>query len=307
MGTFKDREAKFYIAVGARSIGKTYISIKLMKQILGGNTQTGAKPRKGLIFDFNDEFKEFKAIECTIENICLFVKQPTVEIRRITPKKAGRIKTTEDFSEDLKIILQYYMNGVLVLEDLNLIVGDTIPKNIIGALSTIRHRDVDVITHFQSIAKFSNPKFKALKNILRLHKASDSSNRNTVMKNLGEDYPKVRIAEIILNNRYMFGIRKMQELEAKGLEEGCEEWEKADKKFRRFYLYVDFDKQKIYGNFSRQEFENALAMYFQEEKRNEIDPLLKLLDLKTGKPLFNFQTAIKEKMVEYSMIYGNPK
>jgi|GEM_PF-1474964 len=302
-----EREAKFSIAVGCKGIGKSFTSIQLMKKIAQGDIQRGVKPRKVLILDVNDEFREFKPIDCTIENICVFVKQPIVEVRRITPKKGGRIKTMADFKQDLNIILQYYMNGLLVLEDLTLIVGDSVMASMVGALSTIRHKDVDVITHFQSIAKFANPKFKALKNVLRLHKANDSSNRSRVKKNLGEDYPKVRIAEIIVNNRYMFGIRKMQELEAKGFGKGHKDWDNADVKFRRFYLYVDFDNQKIYGNFSRQEFENAVSMFLLEEEASEIKPLLKLKDIKTGKPLFNFQTAIKEKMVEYSMIYGNPK
>ncbi len=301
----KKREAKFYMGIGGKGIGKSFTSIQLMEQYKSGNPQTGLKPRKVLIFDVNDEFTQYNPIDCTVENICVFVKQPKIEIRRVSPKKQGRIKTMQDFRQDLEVILKYFMNGLLVLEDLTLIVGDAVSQNLVGALSTIRHKDVDVIIHFQSIAKFAHPKYKALRNVLRLHKASDSSNRSRVKENLGEDYPKVRIAELIVGNRYMYGVRKMQELEAKGRGEGDKEWEIADKKFRRFFMYVDFDNQKLFGNFSKKEFDEAVSMYLQEEEADEIRPMLKLRDTKTGVTKYNFQTAIKEKMIEFNMLYGN--
>lgn len=292
------REAKFYMAIGGKGIGKTFTTTRVINNSVRG-TRTSA-PRKALIFDVNNEYEMYRPIECTEKNILLFVKQKKIEARRVLPIQGGMVKSPEQLRVDMDIILKYFMEGLLVLEDLALIVGDSVATSIVGALSTLRHRDVDIIMHFQSIAKFAHPKFKPLKNVLRLHKATDSSSRARVKDNLGDDFPLVRIAEIIVNNRYLYGIRGMNSVQEKS-----GKWNVYDIKFRRFYCYVDFDNQKIFGGFTKQEYDDAVLHYLQEESTEEISPLLKLKDIETGKARYTYKEALDERILNYSFFYGN--
>lgn len=302
----KKREAKVYIGVGQKGVGKTYQTLKIIDQYVKGNPQVGLLPRKILIFDVNNEYQKYRAVNCTEGDMKKFRLQKTIEARRISPlKNNGEAKTRQELIVDLNIVIKHFYNGCLVLEDLTLIVGDAVSTEVVGSLSTNRHRDLEIITHFQSIAKFTHPKFSALKNLLRLHKTEDSCNRNTPKNNLGSHYKKVRIGEIIVGKRYLQGVIKLRELESKGLSAGNKEYDFYENNYKRFFLHIDFDESLIIGGFTKDEFNDACIQYLQEEDTQEITPLLKLKDIKTGVSKYTYEQAINEKLIELSLMYGN--
>lgn len=303
----KKREAMFYIAVGMKGIGKTYNSLQVIDRYVKGNPRAGIKPRKVLIFDVNNEYGMYRPIASDANTIAKFSVQKTVECRRISAiRPDGRVKSSQDFKEDLDNILDNFRGGMIVLEDLALLVGDTASVKLIGSLSTNRHRDLDVITHFQSIAKFTNPKIYALKNVLRLHKTADSCQRPTPRRNLEDDYDIVRIAELIVSDRYDKGVEMCDKLESEG-KIGSEEYKKYDTEYRRFYLHVNFDKHKITGAFTQEEFTDACKKYLQEELKTEVKPLLNYVDIETGKKQYDLKTAFEKKLAEKMRYNGSQK
>lgn len=230
---------------------------------------------------------------------------PLIECRRVASKKPdGKTKSDVDFQNDLSVILDEAYSCLLVLEDLSLFVGDATSNKLIGRLCTNRHKDMDIITHFQYISKAGHPKFKPLCSILRMHKTGDSCVKGGE-KRFGGDYPKIRIAEIILNNRFYLGVSQIELLEQKGIYKGNKDYDNWENNYRRFFLYVDLDKHKIKGNFTKQEFMDACEAYLQENIKTEINPLLAMKDMKTGKAKYSYLSAFEQKVKELMSYYGN--
>lgn len=298
----KEREAMFYIAVGQKGIGKTYTTLNLIDNYVKGNPNVGMSGRKVLIFDVNNEYTQYREIASDANTIARFSVQTKVEARRISCMKNGKVKGMEDFKRDLANILANFRGGLLVLEDLALLVGDAQSVDFIGSLSTNRHRDLDIITHFQSIAKFTNPKMYALKNVLRMHKTADSYQRPRPKANLEDDYDIVRIAEIIVNNRFSLGVKNMERLKGN---ENSEEYKKWDNQYRRFFLHVNFDTHKITGGYTQQEFEDACEQFLQSEKAKEIEKLSKMKD-RHGKLVYeSYEDAFNKFFDECMLLNGN--
>jgi len=306
MENHKKREAKVYISAARKAGGKTYQTMKMVESFVKGDMSVGRKPKKVLILDVNNEYP-YKKISCDIDTIQKFRLTTNIEARRITPfKPNGEVKTRQEIASDLDILIKYYYNGVLVLEDLTLIVGDAVSSDLVGSLSTNRHRTLDVIINFQTIAKVSNPKFNSVKNILRLHKTDDVSTRSTVRKNFGEDsFKKIRIAELIIYKKWLFGITKCKELEKAGRIDGDKEYDYYNNKFVRHFVHIDFDEGKMYGDFTLEEFKAACIRFLQAEKRTELTPLLEEKDINTEKNLYTLKTATEERMKELILLYGN--
>ena len=177
----------------------------------------------------------------------------------------GTKMSLDDIAQTLFVILQTFKNGLLLVEDINKYISDTMPNDLVGAICTNRHIGVDIILHYQSIGRITSKVWQNV-NILRLHKFTDSVKRH---KHKYEDkFEYLSVAEIIINKRY---------------EEGD----------NRFYLYADIDNEKIYGNFTEQEFDNAVNIFIQNNYSNLITPLLKGRDEK-GKKAYSSQTAMAE-------------
>jgi hypothetical protein len=227
------REATLGVVVGKKGVGKTYTTTDIIKRYAaGGNAMS--RPRKVLILDVNDEFGDV-AKPIAIKDISLFTRHPKVEIRRIRPINAnGKKMTLNEIADTLFIILEVYRGGLLLIEDINKYVSDSLPNDLVGAICTNRHADLDIIMHYQSIGRIT-PKIWQNINWLRFHKNTDSVDRH---KNKFEDkYHYLSIAENIVNFRYV---------------------QKDDK---RFYLMVSIDDEKISGNFTKLEFTRASLEY----------------------------------------------
>jgi hypothetical protein len=266
------RECRIIVACGKRGVGKSVETIRMIDEYVSGNPAKGVPPRKALIFDVNDEFSSFwffgqtRSIKAlAIKDIMKFSIHPKIEVRRIRPFwDDGKKMTINDMAEVLGIILENYRNGLLLVEDINKYLNDSMPSDLIGSLATSRHIGLDIISHFQNVGRAGNPKILGNLNMIRLHKTNDTVERH---KNKFEEKTEIiQIAEYLINNRYF-----------------------ADDV--RFFVYVDVENMKIRGKFKKEEAEDAIHKYITERYARIINPLLQQRDRK-GKKIYTDETAL---------------
>jgi hypothetical protein len=260
------RECLFGVAVGQRGIGKTYQTIKMIDEYVKGNPSKGVRPRRVLIFDVNNEYL-YPTLG--IEDVKKFSVHPTIQARRVTIyKRDGQNMNTKEMAATLGIILNDFRGGLLIVEDLNKYVSDSLPSDLIGKLCTLRHVDTDVIVHFQGLGRAGNPKILANMNWLRFHKTKDTVERH---KNKFEDYYDIlKIVENIIHTEYY------------------------SKKNERFFLYINFDRNKIRGTgLTEQMFRDAAFKYIGQNKIETIKPLMEEIG-RDEKPVYK---NLKEAMV----------
>jgi hypothetical protein len=266
------REPKILVAVGRRGCGKTHQTEKMIQQYITGNPSKGVPARRVLILDVNDEFVNYKAIR--IQDVTLFSIHPSIEARRIRPfLDDGRKMTLDDIANTLFEILGTFRNGLLLIEDVNKYISDTMPNDLIGAICTNRHIGVDIILHYQSIGRITSKVWQNV-NIIRMHKITD-----TVKKHKHKYEDKVEylsIAEAMINHKN-------------------EQGEKY------FHLFVDIDNDKIYGSFTNEDMDLAVTHYLQQNYNALINPLLNARD-DNGKKIHDASSAIlevKKRLMNY--------
>jgi len=253
------REPKLLVAVGKKGVGKSFTTKEMMNQYAYVNPK-----RRVLILDVNDEYFDIKAL--SIQDISLFSVHPQIEIRRIRPfLDNGKRMTLDDIASTLFIILETFRNGLLLVEDINKYISDTMPNDLVGAICTNRHIGVDIIMHYQSIGRITSKVWQNL-NIIRMHKITDAVKKH---KHKFEDkYEYISIAEIMINQEY----------------------EKGNK---HFFVYVDVDDEKVYGSFTTAQYDNAVNIFIQNNYANVINPMLNARGM-DGKKVHTAQSAIKE-------------
>jgi hypothetical protein len=269
------REPMVMIACGKKGVGKTYATIEMIYRCVNGQPSKGVLPRKCLIFDVNNEFESFEyggqmhSIRAmSIKDILRFSVHPKIEVRRIRPfTDDGKKMSVQDMQDTLKVILENYRNGVLLVEDINKYTSDTIRADLVGSLATVRHIGIDLIAHYQSVGRAANPKLLGNTKVIRLHKTNDSVARH---KNKFEERTEImQIAESIVEKKFAEG----------------------DK---RYYLYVDIDEGKIHGKFNKDDINHAIQDYAAKHHSQLVKPLLTKIDLKSGKKIYTPQTALKQ-------------
>lgn len=239
------REPKLGVAVGRKGSGKTYTTNQQIQDYVKGNPKTGAQPRRALILDVNDEFEHIKALR--LQDVIKFSAHPTIEARRIRPFKSNGMRMTmRDIQDTLFKILQMYRGGLLLIEDINRYISDSLPMDVEGAICTNRHTDTDIILHFQSIGRVTTKIWQNV-NWLRFHKNTDSVDKHR--QKFEEKYEYLKIAELIVNNRYYNG----------------DEY---------YYIYVDIDDEKLMGDISNFELNEAIEDYIDQNYKSVISPLM---------------------------------
>ena len=289
----KKRGCIVILCVGKKKVGKTYTTIAALDKAVAGSN--GVPPRRALIFDVNDEFSDFeyngvrrRIKRLAIKDISLFSVHPVIEIRRIAPFwDDNRRMTTSDMQEVLSIILENYTAGILLVEDLNKYVGDSINSDLIGSLATARHISLDIICHYQQISRAGNPKLLGNANFIRYHKTNDTVSRNE--KKFEEKTELLQLAENIVN--YYYNIKS---------------YENED--YKRMYVWVDVDESKIScGNYqyTDEDVNRSIEEYLSDSRNRNalIKPLLNATDLVTGQKKFTEQTAILHVMKQLKRTY----
>jgi hypothetical protein len=215
------REPQLGIAVGKRGIGKTYTTMKTLENYVNGFGGT-TKPRRVLIMDVNDEFSNVKALRLT--DVPLFSMHPKIEMRRIRPFNADNSPMTlSDVCQALYYILENFKGGLLLIEDINKYLTHHFPKDVVGAIVTNRHKDMDIIMHYQAIGKVPTTVWENA-NWIRFHKNNQSVERHK--KKFEDKYEMFRIAECLVDFQY-------------------------ENKNERFYCFVDIEWSKIKGQITQ--------------------------------------------------------
>ena len=270
------REPKLGVAVGKKGIGKSYTTEQVMAQYVQGNQN--AKPRRVLILDVNDEYEAVKAI--AIKDIALFSLHPKIEARRIRPyNEDGSKMGLRDIADVLFICLENYRGGLLLIEDINKYVSDHLPNDVVGAICTNRHSDLDIVMHFQSIGRVT-PKIWQNLNWLRFHKNSDSVDRH--QKKFQDKYDFLKIAEIMINQQYFDGDKY-------------------------FHLYVDLDEEVILGKYTPKMMKDAIDEFVSENYNRLVKPKLNRRD-EYGRVSAEPKKVIREvKDRLFKLHYGNKR
>lgn len=270
------REPLLGCAIGKKGIGKTFTTLQtIYRYVQGTPTVPG---RKFLIFDVNDEFSEFKSI--SVKDVPRYASQRTPEIRRVRIwKENGKGKMTlDEMADALYYILDNYRGGGMLIEDISKYTGDSYSRDIIGAICTQRHMDCDIIMHFQTVGKIAHPKIWGNLNYIRMHKCTDTVRRHET-KFAGE-VEHLKICESLVDKRYREGDI-------------------------RFSCYLDLDRLKIRGQFTREQFQEAILEYINDDYDRILRPMLKRRD-EEGRLQYNHAQAVKATserfMKEY---YGN--
>jgi hypothetical protein len=284
------REPLLGIAVGRKGVGKTYATLQMLQPYLKGNPVTGAKPRKVLILDVNNEFgnvqedqnPDFVNVKgLRLEDVKKFADSNLVEARRVSILKEGGGKMNlKELAEALSYILLHYHNGLLLIEDINRFVSDSMPSDLIGSIVTQRHASVDVITHFQTIGKAAHPKIWGNANWIRYHKCDDSVERHK--NKFAGTLEHLKILEKMVDIEYYQGNK-------------------------RFFAYLDKDTGKIKGAFSKKQFQYAIYKYLEDNYNKVVKPMMNKKDLMTGKPIYTDHKSLAKMLIkEYTEnYYGN--
>ncbi|GIW70423.1 MAG: hypothetical protein KatS3mg101_1170 [Patescibacteria group bacterium] len=163
------REPALMTVIGAKGTGKTYTTRKeLAAQVKRG--------RKVLIYDasLDPELSHYRPIAPDYIQEYAFYKGPAI-VRVPAIDKHGNELATSEKVELLKQILQSYRNGILLLEDFNKYVTDaTELKELLGVITTNRHKNLDIILHYQSLRAVYTRIFQN-STIFRMHKDLESS------------------------------------------------------------------------------------------------------------------------------------
>ncbi len=277
------REPKIIIATGTRGVGKTYKSKAVIQQYILPNNDNGKAGRKVLIFDVNMEYTneeiakdgfQFRTKVLALKDLPQWVKQKRVEVRRILPVDADGVPIGVDKMESiLNIILGCFRGGMLVLEDINRYLIGTTGAEVIGALATNRHKDMDILIHLQSLAPVTTRMFQNC-NAISFHYQIDDVTR---IKNRLPNAELFKIVQLLVNTQYFSGNE-------------------------RFYAIIEIDKNKVHGKFSKRMYVDACRQYLEQNPQQ-----LNTAMMKYGNKNYDSRIkALKDCVGGLFKYFGNP-
>lgn len=273
------RSAKLQIVIGGKGKGKTTVTKKFLRQYVAGNPATGAHGRKVIIIDTQHEYSmepDIKAL--AINQISLFAVHPEISIKRIPPFKlqTGEEMTPDEKADAVVHVLKKFRNGLVVLEDINEYISDYMPTDVVGIILSQRHKGIDVVIHYHSMGRVQKKLWPHV-SLIRMHKCNDSviDNRDK----FPDKFECFKIAENIVDNQF------------------------ADGNIY-FFLYIDFENQKILCNVTTEERDKAIEYYlleFGSKRIKSIDNVLKKGSSLSYKTLDDYQTGFdteKERIIK---------
>lgn len=247
------RQPLLGIVVGKKGVGKTYTTNKLIFNYITGQMGYGAPPRKVLVLDVNDEFVHLKPI--AVEDVIKFSGSDVVEARRIRRMKPnGTPMTIDEVIEALRVCIDHFRGGLLLLEDTNKYITENVPGDLNGALCGLRHVDTDVILHYQGLGAIP-PKMWRNFNWIRYHKCTEAV-RDEKSK-FQERASDLAIVEAMVNHEFFGGNP-------------------------HFYVYYEEKDDKIRGAYSQKMLYNAILIYLEENYNSVIKPHFNKFDIRSG-------------------------
>lgn len=255
------REPILVVATGQKKVGKTFTTTRMIEQYIRPNPENGKEGRKVLIYDVNMEYTQFRAI--ALKDVKKFTLQNKVEVRRVLPRlEDGSIAKMDEMMAIMGEILDSFAGGLLVLEDINRYLIGTQTQDIIGTITTNRHRDLDIMIHLQSLAALT-PRLWQNTSVIRFHKQQDLIDR---YKTRIPYFEQLKVAEFLVNSQYF-----------KGNE--------------RFFCYVSGEEGYIRGEFSKLSLIDACKEYVEQYATNSE---IKKFEIKYKKDPNSRQLAVND-------------
>lgn len=232
--TKKLREPKIVLAIGKKGVGKTYETMRFFNEEYT-KTTARKKGRKVLIYDTNGEFSDVDPI--SPYHISMYNAQTQIEIRRVLARDPD---TFEHLGVDGKFALLEQIlkpdnapRGMcLLLEDLNGYAIGANSKSMVDALTTNRHKDLDIFIHFQTFNAVP-PRIYGNIDILRLHRT---------LGGIQKVLDKLTDEKMTLIGYYLVQIKTKENF--------------------RFFVNIDYSEGKIYGDFTFKDMIDACTLYY---------------------------------------------
>jgi hypothetical protein len=274
----EQREPTMEVAIGFRGVGKTFTFDQFSDEYVK------LQRRPILVFDINNEFVEgnklfgYKAIDYDTSEKSEFkrseqirnIKMPR-KYRIIPYKKNGQPMTTGELLQTATTIVQYFRNGLVLLEDVNKYTNSHFKQEFIGTFIGLRHVGVDLVLHFQSLHAIPPKVWDGMQH-LRWHKCAEK-----IIKYKGHatNYEMFAIAEAVVDYKF-----------------------RTD---QRFFLYLDALNNKIQA--SPEDFKKGCEVYLSQNPR-ALKELMTHIDLQSGAKKYKSQSEavnefIKLKEEEY--------
>jgi Cdc6-like AAA superfamily ATPase len=276
------RQPMIMLVCGETGVGKTYRNKQEIRKYLKDDLEKSKTGRKVLAFDTNDDdYPEFRTVSANFLH-----KLSAIAARRIRPFNAdGSPMDDDEKREVVEKILRHYRNGLLVLDDIDHYLTGAKGQAMIGALCTVRHKNLDILFTHQSIAKITTTEWQNC-TWLRLHHQVDDIHR---YRDRIPKYDIVRIAQIIIDEQYelvmtAYRLGKLTEAEFQ--------------KRRSYFLYINMRKQRIVGC-TKPTFIRACKKFIDQEKSRKIKLMLAERDFKNQPIYKNRNEAIIKKIADY--------
>jgi len=320
MNQSNNENAKVTTVIGGQGSGKSYATIALAKKYIQ------IRNMSVLIIDVKDErvFQEFTRVsyetgkqikgdwDKTREERAqgkIFVKNGTKyrngiitankpHIYRLVCQHSNGIPFNKvEIIEMLLTVSQYYRNGMLLLEEMNSYFRGTLPDEFYSFFTNVRKSGVDLLLHFQGIGDVYPSVWRNTK-ILRLHNTYDSFSEGYLKQKAAAKYPLMQIAENIVQAYSERTAEAKDELVgSKTKQEIALILKKHKLKIGEvfFFCYVDFDRKKISGDFTKQEFNEAVKKYLWDNDR-EVKSLMKVKE--KGQKIFKYEEEAIQNLIE---------
>lgn len=229
------------IVLGETEVGKTYVNIHLeIMTYVMDNLSIGKKARKVLIYDVNNDYHNIRTLKATPEAILAFVKQPKIEARRIIGRDPlGRPLSKEQNYENAKMIIENFVNGLVVFDDIDRYAVHSTKQDLVSMLMGNRHMGCHILISHQAWRKMSVTECENCKWI-RLHRVKDQPISLPLEKQVTLPIDLCQIANLMVQEQY--------DLAHQLYDDGAGELsENKFKAARGFFVYIDVRLAKLKG------------------------------------------------------------
>lgn len=276
------RDPMVVVITGEMGVGKSYRTMQEVHHYLKNNKQTGKKGRKVLAFDVNmDDYPSFRTV-----NPLYISRLRNIEPRRILPlTPEGKAMNNAEKKEIVNQIFENYENGMVILDDYDSYMKGSTKQSITSALTTVRHKDIDILFSHQSISKITTTEWEAV-TWLRVHHQVDPVTR---YKERIPNYAIVRIAQLIVNEQYDLSYNAFVSGKIN---------EDQHKKYSSFFVYINMRKVYITAC-SRPAFIRAAKKYIDQEENGTIRLMLNERDFNGRKKYLNRNEAVLQLLLQF--------
>ena len=277
------RDNLLIVVTGRKRVGKSYTSLTELIFL----AYKSKHPKKSLIFDVNGEYGSYvidgtthRIKEIKESDLIKFSSYKGAEVRRIAPMKPNGMPMDADEIDELLLkVIKFFRNGILLVEDLNIVMGDAMPVKFTGLLCNNAHRGADVIIHLQSAGRML-PKLRQNTNIIRFHHQLDDMD-DSKGKLPPSDWRILKIAQLMVNKQHEQGNI-------------------------RFWVNINRDVMRLEGAFSPRMLSEAIRAFLLENP-SEFSAIMKRTDT-SGKKIYAYEEALNVKILEYyNKFNGNVK